>query len=117
MHYFKLILLSIVFVSAPLLIRGNPNNEWIRAGEAQMVQRDYDQAIFFFNRAIEEHPNNAEGYLKRARVLMLLHKYHEATMDYKKALELDPNFIKRTVISPPKDSLNQTTPEGELSIN
>ncbi|MEM1407302.1 MAG: tetratricopeptide repeat protein [Bacteroidota bacterium] len=117
MHFNKLILLSIILICSPTFLKANTNNEWIKAGDAQVLQRDYNQAIFFFDRAIEEYPNDAEGYLKRAKVLMLLHKYHEAGIDYKKALELDPNYIMRTVISPPLDSLNQTPPEKELFIN
>ncbi|MEM6358475.1 MAG: tetratricopeptide repeat protein [Bacteroidota bacterium] len=117
MHFIKLILLSIILICLPTFLQANANNEWIKAGDTQMLQRNYNQAIFFFDRAIEEYPNDAEGYLKRAKALMLLHKYYEARIDYKKALELDSNYIMRTVISPSLDFLNQTPPEKELFIN
>ncbi|TRX58236.1 tetratricopeptide repeat protein [Fulvivirga sp. M361] len=69
-------------------------NDFVRHGEALMSQRDFQQAIFFFTRAIEEEPLSPKAYMHRARAFMVADKYQEAVNDYKRALELDPEFVK-----------------------
>ncbi|MEM8568848.1 MAG: tetratricopeptide repeat protein [Bacteroidota bacterium] len=115
MQLLKLIILFIILGYST--VKASSTNEWVRAGHAKLLQQDYDQAVFYFTRSIEEYPNEVEGYLKRAKVFMLQHKYQQARSDYLKALEINPTYIKNTVILPETDSMNQTPPERELFIN
>lgn len=92
------------------------SNEWLRRGDTKLIERDFDQAFFYFSRSIEEYPNDVKGYLKRAKVLMLQNKYEEARNDYKKALELNADYLKRELVSPARDTLNLTSSERELFI-
>ena len=118
MNNYKLILLLFFFGFITVSSNANGEDEWIRAGHEKLMQRDFEKAIFFFSRSIEEYPNQVEAYLKRAKAYLIINKYQEAHEDYQKALSIDPNFIKdrkgqRTQVS---DSLKQTTPM-ELFIN
>ena len=72
-----------------------PHNDLVKRGEALMMQRDFQQAIFFFTRAIEEFPDSPHAYLHRARALMISDRYGEAIADYKRAMELDPESTQR----------------------
>ncbi|MEM7107694.1 MAG: tetratricopeptide repeat protein [Bacteroidota bacterium] len=116
MQLSKLIIL-IIFLGCSTASAGTFYNEWVRAGHTKLQQQDYDQAVFYFTRSIEEYPNEVQGYLNRAKVFMLQHKYQEARADYLKALEINPAYLKERVILPKKDSLNRTPPEKELFIN
>ncbi len=118
MHNYKLILLLFCFSFITLSSKANGENEWIRAGHEKLMQRDFEKAIFFFSRSIEEYPNQVEAYLKRARAYLIINKYQEAHEDYQKALSIDPDFIqnRKGQITQGSDSLKQTTPL-ELFIN
>ncbi len=72
----------------------NPENDLIRMGKSFMTQWDFDQAIFFFSRAIEEDPGLVEAYLHRANAYLMVDKYQEAVDDYQSALVIDPEFVK-----------------------
>ena len=91
--YKNVLLLVIVFFP---ITNGfsSPQNDWIRTGEAYMTQWDFNQAIFFFSKAIEENPNLAEAYLHRSKAFLMINKYQEAMNDHQKALVIDPKFVK-----------------------
>ncbi len=69
-------------------------NDWIVTGETSMRQRDFDQAIFFFSRAIEEDPQNVIALLLRSKAYMNTDRYHEATQDYRTAVAIDQEQVK-----------------------
>ena len=51
----------------------------------------YEEAIGYYDRAIELNPNNAGTYNNRGVAKYELGQYHEAIVDYDKAIELNPN--------------------------
>jgi len=48
-----------------------------------------------FYRDNDRQPKLVLAYLKRARAPLALHNYQEATGDYKRALEIDPEFVMK----------------------
>ncbi len=94
MHLYKNVLLLIVISFSVSKGFSNPSNDWIRTGEAYAAQWDFNQAIFFFSKAIEENPNLAAAYLHRSRAYLMINKYQEARNDLQRALVIDPEFVK-----------------------
>lgn len=68
-------------------------NDWLKSGEISMKKWEFNDAIFYFTRAIEENPHEVKAYLLRSQAYHVIDKYHEATADYQKALLLDQNFV------------------------
>ena len=99
MQSFKNVLLLTIL--SLLTFPGNsaPLNDWVRTGESYMTQWDFNQAIFFFSRAIEENPNSIEAYLRRSKAYLMVKKYQEAMNDYQKALVIDPKSVKRFMVN------------------
>jgi len=52
-----------------------------------------EKAIEFFTKQIEGAPNDPLYYNKRGLMYEMLDRYEEATLDYDKALEFDPNSV------------------------
>ena len=94
MHLHKNVLLLVLSSLLTFYGHSTPPNDWIRTGESYMTQWDFNQAIFFFSKAIEENPNSIEAYLHRSRAYLMINRYHEARKDYQKALTIDPKFVK-----------------------
>ncbi|MDN5212565.1 tetratricopeptide repeat protein [Fulvivirgaceae bacterium BMA12] len=94
MHLYKNVLLLIIIIFSVPKGFSNPPNDWIRTGEAYAAQWDFNQAIFFFSKAIEEDPNLVPAYLHRYRAYLMINKYQEARNDLQMALVIDPEFVK-----------------------
>ena len=94
MHLYRNVLLSVLFFFPSFSGYSSATNDWIRTGESYMTQWDFNQAIFFFSKAIEEDPNSTEAYLHRSKAYLMINKYQEARNDYQKALTIDPEFVK-----------------------
>jgi len=66
---------------------------YINIGSVLIKQKAYEEALGQINRGLELGPSFPEiGYYNRALALELLGRYRDAYYDYRKALELDPNF-------------------------
>ena len=63
-------------------------------GNQAFAQKNYDEAIEFYNKAIELNPNDATFYSNRSGCFASMEKYAEALSDAEKAIETNPNFIK-----------------------
>jgi tetratricopeptide (TPR) repeat protein len=57
-------------------------------GAEYMLNRNYDQAIRYFNKAINEDPGNHKGYYNRGLLYAQNGKFNEALADFNKAIEL-----------------------------
>lgn len=57
-------------------------------GAEYMLSRNYDQAIRYFNKAINEDVNNHKGYYNRGLLYAQNGKFNEALADFNKAIEL-----------------------------
>ena len=67
--------------------------EYFEKGIQAMNLRNYPLAIRFFNNLIEEDPNFAEGWNKRATVHFMLGNFDESMKDIIKTLELEPRHF------------------------
>jgi len=65
----------------------------IGQGNAYLRQRQYDLALYDFNKAIEVAPNNPEVYLRRGVIYLSFPylQYDLADGDFRKVIELAPN--------------------------
>ena len=67
--------------------------EYFEKGIQAMNLRNYPLAIRFFNNLIEEDPNFAEGWNKRATVHFMLGNFDQSMQDIIKTLELEPRHF------------------------
>ena len=67
--------------------------EYFEKGIQAMNLRNYPLAIRFFNNLVEEDPNFAEGWNKRATVHFMLGNFDESMKDIIKTLELEPRHF------------------------
>ena len=67
--------------------------EYFEKGIQAMNLRNYPLAIRFFNNLIEEDPNFAEGWNKRATLLFILGDYEKSLDDIEKVLDLEPRHF------------------------
>ena len=69
---------------------GNPS-DWIERGYALHVLGYYEEAIAYYDKALELEPNNYRAGNDRGVVLIKLGRYKEAIASYDKALEIKPD--------------------------
>ena len=67
--------------------------EYFEKGIQAMNLRNYPLAIRFFNNLIEEDPNFAEGWNKRATVHFMMGNFDQSMQDIIKTLELEPRHF------------------------
>ncbi len=67
--------------------------EYFEKGIQAMNLRNYPLAIRFFNNLIEEDPNFAEGWNKRATVHFMMGNFDQSMNDIIKTLELEPRHF------------------------
>lgn len=69
--------------------------QWYQKGyDYQMNEKDYDNAIFAYNKAIELNPQLAEAYNNRGIIYNSKGQYDLAIIDYNKVIELNPQNAK-----------------------
>ena len=66
---------------------------WVRTGIGYERNKDYDGALYCFNKAVEEHPGDRIFYNYRASFYAQQKNYPSAIADYTSALELDPSVV------------------------
>ena len=67
--------------------------EYFEKGIQAIRIRNYPLAIRFFNNLIEEDPNFAEGWNKRATVHFMMGNFDQSMQDIIKTLELEPRHF------------------------
>ncbi len=67
--------------------------EYFEKGIQAIRIRNYPLAIRFFNNLIEEEPNFAEAWNKRATVYFMMGDFDKSMMDIIKTLELEPRHF------------------------
>ena len=71
---------------------GDPH---VNLGSMLIKQKRYDDALASINKGIELGVSFPHiGYYDRAVAYQMMGKYKEAYFDYKKVLEIDPNFVQ-----------------------
>ncbi len=59
----------------------------------QFKKKNYEQSLELVNKALQRNPQQAQAYQLRAQILVSKGKIHDAENDYKKAIELKPDYI------------------------
>jgi tetratricopeptide (TPR) repeat protein len=78
---------------AAIALRPDLGDPYINVGAILIKQRAYEEALVQINKGMQLGASFPHiGYYDRALTLELLGRYKEAYFDYKKALELEPNF-------------------------
>jgi len=73
----------------------NQSDVWAWSSKgSELLSLDPDQALVYFDRAIEKHPGWAWAWEGRALALGKLKRYEEAIAGYDKAINLDPNYAE-----------------------
>ena len=85
------------------------NDKLLNQGMHQLSMRQFESAVFYLTEAIRENPKQTLAYVKRAKALLALDRYHEAMADYRKALEIDPEFVAKH-FKGKKDLFNESEP-------
>lgn len=70
------------------------SDEYKKRGNLAMGEQKYDEALYFYTKAIEKDQNNFAAINNRALAFLKLKKGKEAEIDVNKCLQLDPNNIK-----------------------
>ena len=68
--------------------------DWANAGVACANAGDYEGAIGYYDKALENAPGIAEIHHNRALALEHLGRQEEAIGEYQRAIEIDPNLIQ-----------------------
>jgi len=66
-------------------------NEFLLKGDEHYYKEEYYDAIFWYDKATELNPNNANAWNNKGLALSQLGLYQEAIKWYDKAIEIDPN--------------------------
>jgi tetratricopeptide (TPR) repeat protein len=70
-----------------------PNDFWglMTEGNVLMDSGKYDEALGYYNKALNIDPKNSYAWYNKGMALCLLGKYKEAMEYYDKAIEIDPD--------------------------
>jgi len=82
----------IVILLLSLLLINCIGDDYFNLGVFQAKQGNYEKSIYFFSKAIQENPNDAEAYYSRAYSQQMIGgKEVNVISDYSKSLELHIN--------------------------
>ena len=65
-------------------------DELFQAGKKNLDNENYEDALSFFDQALELEPNNPDIWNMKGVALRSLGRYDEASECYNRSLELDP---------------------------
>ncbi len=83
--------IAIVFISSLIMI-SCAGDDYYNLGVFEAKNGNYEKSIYYFSKAIEKNPNDAEAYYSRAYSQQMVGgKYRNIISDYSKSLELHPN--------------------------
>ncbi|MCZ6583249.1 MAG: tetratricopeptide repeat protein, partial [Thaumarchaeota archaeon] len=92
----KILLCSIILLfSTPVIFAyGQLESDvdfMVYKGGQYLKMFNYEEAITFFDKALELEPNNVEALYQKANTLSALEKYNEAIEHYEKVLNIEPD--------------------------
>jgi tetratricopeptide (TPR) repeat protein len=67
-------------------------NEWFQKGLDAQEAKEYENAIIYYNKAIELNPDDTDAYYNRGNAKKNLQDYTGAITDYNQAIQLNPDF-------------------------
>jgi tetratricopeptide (TPR) repeat protein len=68
----------------------NRNFAYYNLGNIALSRKKFDEAIFYFGKALEVDPNMADAYYRRAIAFEELNRINEALKNYQQALKIQP---------------------------
>lgn len=79
--------------AGPLRAAPQRNKEqWLTRGQAHYLAREYEQAIWTYNRAIQLDPTYVKAYYNRGHAYCQLKEYERAIADYDRVVQLNPTY-------------------------
>jgi len=84
------VLLIIVFCNIPAL--GESAEDLFKAGNSLALEKRYEEAIVYYDEALELEPENVKILLNKALALTFLSRYEESNACFDRAIELTPDF-------------------------
>ena len=84
-----LIVLLFLFCCGPI---GQKPETYLNSGNSCMSKGQYDQAISYYDKALDTNPGYAEAFRKRGSAYSRKGQYDQAISDYSKAIEISPKF-------------------------
>ena len=69
------------------------DRNWIEEGDNLYYHKNFKDAIFCYDRAIEMDPSLADGYYKKGKSLSALSDYEDSIKCYDTALTINPKFL------------------------
>jgi cytochrome c-type biogenesis protein CcmH/NrfG/Zn-dependent protease len=82
-------------VGVPLTFLHTAGIELTTAGFfPRQARKHYQKALDQANQAVQQNPENAQAYLRRARIYTLMQEYSLALVDYDQAIRLKPKEVK-----------------------
>jgi tetratricopeptide (TPR) repeat protein len=67
--------------------------EWMRQGEIEARQRDYEAALADFRKVANREPNHKGVWTQIAKAESRLNRHDQALLDFRKAIEIDPSDV------------------------
>ena len=72
---------------------GRSSNDWNELGRIQFDNKQYAQALIYFNKAIEKNNYDHAIWSNKAQCLFFLQQYEQANACNEYSLKLNPNYI------------------------
>ncbi|MBW2568635.1 MAG: tetratricopeptide repeat protein [Deltaproteobacteria bacterium] len=68
--------------------------EWFKKGVESIKAENYKEAVYYFKKTIDLHPNHLPSYNNLGYLYNIMGKWDEAIETYKKALDINPNDVR-----------------------
>ena len=95
------------------------SNFFIR-GNQKWKEKEYREALKWYNEAIEKDPKLSDAYFNRGLVYLTIEKPEEALSDFEQAFKLDPSFsaalFKKVEALQTLNKLDEAQKEGKLLV-
>lgn len=86
------LLLLIILISSLNLQAQNLYEFYLIKGSTMIVQKDYENAVYYLNKAVERYPDSAAPYYHRGGANYFLMEFDQAIYDFDKTLQLDQSY-------------------------
>lgn len=68
-------------------------NTWVSEGNKYLNAKSYEEALSYYNRALQADPNNVAALHQKGAVFYGMGRLEDALGNFSRVLEIDPNFI------------------------
>jgi tetratricopeptide (TPR) repeat protein len=89
----RVIIIGICIFLQQFIFAQKDTSNYFEQGVSYFKNKQYNEALLYFNKAIEQNPNSSKAYNNRGIVKRAQNNSEEAIADFSKAIELNPNNI------------------------